>query len=71
MNNDNNFWFWLGAMANFAQLESYQILLNDFDNHDLMNFLRHQDKLLDTIIEQNQIIINQNEEILRYLKGEK
>lgn len=61
--NDNNFWFWLNVMANIAQLESYNILLNDFDNHDLMRFLEHQDELLTTIIEQNT-------EIIRLLKGE-
>lgn len=61
--NDNSFWFWLNVMANFAQLESYNILLNDFDNHDLMEYLNHQDDLLTTIIEQNQ-------EIISLLKGE-
>ena len=61
--NDNNFFFWLGVVANIAQLQSYEILLNDFDNHDLMRFLEHQDQLLTTII-------NQNEEILHLLKGD-
>ena len=60
MNNENNydFWFWLNVMANFAQLESYNILLQDFDNNDLMQFLEHQDSLLETIIQQNHEIIN-------------
>ena len=65
MNNDNeyNFWFWLNVMANFAQLESYNILLHDFDNHDLMEYLKHQDELLNSIIQQNKQIMN-------LLKGE-
>lgn len=64
MNDDYNFWFWLNVMANFAQLESYNILLNDFNNNDLMKYLEHQDKLLDKII-------NQNQEIIELLKGGK
>lgn len=64
MNNNYDFWFWLSVMANFAQLESYNILLNDFDNYDLMKYLQHQDQLLDKII-------SQNEEIINLLKGGK
>lgn len=64
MNNNYDFWFWLGVVANIAQLNSYEILLNDFDNHDLMKYLAHQDVLLNKII-------NQNDEIISYLKGEK
>jgi len=60
MNND--FFFWLNVIANFAQLESYDILLHDFNNHDLMEYLKHQDELLNKII-------NQNEELLNLLKG--
>lgn len=66
MNNENdyNFWFWLSVMANCAQLESYKILLNDFNNNDLMHYLQHQDELLNKIIQQN-------DEIINLLKGEK
>ena len=64
MNNDYNFWFYLNVIANIAQLESYNILLHDFNNNDLMEYLRHQDNLLDKII-------NQNQEIIALLKGEK
>lgn len=63
MNTDNNSWFWLNVIANLAQLESYNILLHDFNNNDLMQYLKHQDQLLKKII-------SQNEEILQYLKGE-
>ena len=64
MNNNYDFWFWLSGLANFAQLQSYNILLNDFNNNDLMIYLRHQDELLEKIIEQN-------DEIIDLLKGEK
>lgn len=60
--NDNNFWLWLDRISNMVQLESYQILLNDFNNTDLMKYLEHQDELLTQII-------NQNEEIIELLKG--
>jgi len=63
MDNDNNFSFWLNTIANIVQLESYEILKNDFNNNDLMRYLQHQDELIEKII-------NQNEEILHYLKGE-
>lgn len=56
--NDNNFWFWLEAISNLAQLASYDILIHDFNNNDLMEYLKHQDELLKVIIEQNQQIID-------------
>lgn len=62
MNNNYDFWFWLAVTANFAQLESYNILLKDFNNNDLMQYLEHQDQLLDKII-------NQNREIIALLRG--
>ena len=61
MNTNYDFWFWLSVMANFAQLESYNILLNDFNNNDLMKYLNHQDDLLN-------LIISQNKEIIQLLK---
>ncbi len=62
MNNNfqNNFNF----IANLIQILSYQILLHDFNNKDLMKYLEHQDDLLGKIIEQN-------DEILNILKGDK
>lgn len=63
MNNVNDSFFWLNIIANIAQLQSYNILLHDFNNNDLMKYLQHQDKLLEKMI-------NQNEEILALLKGE-
>lgn len=50
--------------SNILQILSFLILVNDFNNNDLMNYLRHQDELLDKIIKQN-------EEIVRLLKGGK
>lgn len=64
MNSNDDFFFWLNVIASIAQLESYNILLHDFNNNDLMEYLKHQDDLLGKII-------NQNEEILSLLKGGK
>ena len=59
--NNYDFFFLLNVMANWAQLQSYDILLKDFNNNDLMKYLQYQDELLEKII-------NQNEEILLLLK---
>ena len=59
----NSFENSLDILANIVQLKSYEILVNDFNNNDLMNYLKHQDALLDTIIKQN-------EQIITLLKGE-
>ena len=61
---NNNFQNNFNFIANLIQILSYQILLNDFNNTDLMKYLEHQDDLLGKII-------NQNEEILKLLKGDK
>ena len=58
----NNFERNLEILSNLVQLKSYEILVNDFNNTDLMKYLKHQDELLDTII-------NQNEQIIELLKG--
>lgn len=54
MNNLENF-------SNWLQIFSFLILIEDFNNADLMKYLAHQDNLLDKIIQQN-------EEILKLLK---
>jgi hypothetical protein len=54
----NNFENNLEILSNIIQLKSYEILVKDFNNTDLMKYLKHQDKLLDTIIEQNETIIS-------------
>lgn len=60
MNNDNN----LENVSNILQILSFLILVNDFNNTDLMRYLKHQDELLDKIIKEN-------EEIIKLLKGGK
>ena len=57
MNNLENF-------SNWLQIFSFLILIQDFNNTDLMKYLEHQDDLLNTIIKQNK-------EITSLLKGEK
>ena len=54
----------LEILSNILQIKSYELLINDFNNNDLMHYLQHQDDLL------NQIII-QNNEIIERLKGGK
>lgn len=51
MNNIENF-------SNWLQIFSFLILIEDFNNSDLMKYLNHQDALLDKIIQQNQEIID-------------
>lgn len=64
MNNfENAFEKNLEILSNILQIKSYEILINDFNNTDLMKYLKHQDNLLNKIIEQN-------DEIIRLLKGE-
>ena len=53
----NDFENSLEILSNILQIKSYEILINDFNNNDLMKYLQHQDKLLDEIIEQNKQII--------------
>ena len=57
MNNLENF-------SNWLQIFSFLILIEDFNNTDLMKYLEHQDDLLNTIIQQNK-------EIIKTLKGGK
>lgn len=52
----------LEDFSNVLQILSFLILINDFNNTDLMKYLKHQDELLNNIIQQN-------EEILNLLKG--
>ena len=53
----------LEYISNILQIVSYLILVSDFNNKDLMQFLNHQDDLLAKIIKQN-------DEIIKLLKGE-
>ena len=53
----------LDILSNILQIRSYEILVKDFNNTDLMEYLSHQDELLNTIIKQNK-------QIIEFLKGE-
>lgn len=76
MNND--FFFWLSVVANWCQLQSYEMNEKQLSNDDLMKHLQKQDNILEqqnqVLDEQTtkylQIIIKQNKEILKLLKGE-
>lgn len=48
----------LEDFSNILQILSFLILVKDFNNTDLMKYLEHQDDLLNTIIKQNEEIIN-------------
>lgn len=69
MNENYDFFFWLGVLANILQIENYEMLLKDAKNNDIMQELQSQDKIL---AEQTNIylkkIVEQNEEILKILK---
>ena len=54
----NNFEHNLENVSNTLQILSFLILINDFNNNDLMKYLVHQDELLNTIIKQNGKILN-------------
>lgn len=62
----------LNTLANILQIANYEMLLKDANNNDLLRFLQHQDDdLFNQIIKQNEIIIQQNTEIIKLLKGGK
>ena len=60
--NDAGFFFWLSVIANICQIQSYEMLLKDADNNELMKYLQHQDT------DYLQVIISQNKEIIKMLK---
>ena len=60
----NNFDSNLDRISNLLQILSFQILVEDFNNTDLMKYLAHQDDLLNKIIDQNN-------ELITLLKGGK
>ena len=70
VNQDYDFFFWLGVVANVLQIENYRMLLKDSSNNDIMKELQVQDQ---TLSEQTNIylkkIIEQNEEILKRLEN--
>jgi len=48
----------LNVLANVLQIMSYEILVHDFNNSDLMEYLVDQRKILKEISEQNKEIIS-------------
>lgn len=72
---NDNFYFALSYLANLCQLADFQMNISQLSNDDLMKHLIKQDKVLDEqtniylkeIVQQNEIIIKQNEEILKLL----
>lgn len=59
----------LNTLANLLQVASFILLMNEASNDKLLKELQNQDELyLDKIIEQNEIIISQNEEIIKKLE---
>lgn len=72
MNNNENFNNKLDMFSDILQLANFAMLVEDANNNDLLKYLQHQDNdLLATIIKQNEEIIEQNEQILKLMKGEK
>lgn len=56
----------LDIAANVSQFVSLFLLLKDASNNEIMEELNHQNsEYLSKIIEQNEIIIKQNEELLK------
>ena len=69
MNDNRDGFFWLNVIANLAQLESYQLLLQDANNNDIIHHLEHQDGILNEQTNNYlKIIVKQNEEIINLLK---
>ena len=54
----------LENVSNMLKILSFLILVNDFNNTDLMHYLKHQDEMMDKIIDQN-------EHLIKLLKGGK
>ena len=54
----------LEDFSNWLQIFSFLILIEDFNNTDVMKYLAHQDDLLNKIIDQNN-------ELITLLKGGK
>ncbi len=59
----------LEEFSNVLQILSFLILIEDFNNTDLMKYLKHQDALLDKIIKQNDEIEKTLNDILKIWKN--
>lgn len=77
-NNDYDFFFWLSVVANWCQLESYNMNKQQISNDTIMKHLLKQDEILNNqnnvLDEQTNIylkqILKEQQEILNLLKGE-
>lgn len=77
--NENDFYFFLSMFANVLQIADFKMNVTQLSNDDLMKHLLQQDNVLNDqtenylkkIIEQNETIIKQNEEIKRFLRGDR
>lgn len=68
---EDMFWEMMDRISDILQIANYEMLLKDASNTDLLQYLQHQDNdLLSTIISQNELIIKQNEELLKLLRKE-
>lgn len=68
----NNFYFWLNTLANFLQIENYNLNLQDATNTEINNHLQQQDKILSQSLDKKlDKVVQQNEEILELLKNKK
>ena len=78
-NISDNFFWWLAVMANWCQLESYQMNKQQISNDELLKHLQKQDEILDqqnkVLDEQTNLylqeILKNQKEILKLMKGEK
>ena len=56
-------------VANYCQIESYQMNQQQISNDELLKYLEHQDQdFLISLIKQNVEIIKQNEKIIQLLE---
>lgn len=71
MNNKNDsFYYLLSNLANILQVANFNMNVKEISNDELLKYLEHQDNdFLISIINQNDVIIKQNEEIIKLLKG--
>lgn len=61
----------LTILGTLLGILNYQENLKQTSNDDLLEELRHQDNdLFNTVIKQNELIIRQNREMIRMLRGE-
>ena len=68
----NEFYFLLNTLANLLQIENYNLNLKDATNTEINKHLEAQDRLLtDEILQKLDLIVEQNEEIIKLLRDTK